>query len=99
MTDRETADALGQMNEAFDRTNEALARVGHTAALATAAATGLWQALARYPLPLTVTDPVPSLRPQITWSVAHRVYGACPRCGMVVQLNKPLIGGLHVCFA
>lgn len=26
-----------------------------------------------------------------------RVFDTCARCGKLVQLNKPLVGGLHLC--
>jgi len=29
--------------------------------------------------------------------VGNKVYTVCPRCGKTVQLNKPLVGSMHVC--
>jgi hypothetical protein len=28
---------------------------------------------------------------------AGKVFDRCGKCGKIVQLNKPLLGGLHVC--
>lgn len=30
-------------------------------------------------------------------AVGHKLYGLCLTCGSIVQINKPLIGGMHIC--
>lgn len=30
-------------------------------------------------------------------AAGHKLYAQCRQCGEIVQLNKPLIGSLHLC--
>lgn len=29
--------------------------------------------------------------------IGNSLYDVCPRCAKLVRLNKPLLGGIHVC--
>ena len=46
---------------------------------------------------IVVDGQVINIEPGQSFMSGGKVYAICPNCGKLVQLNKPLLGGLHFC--
>ena len=42
-------------------------------------------------------DKAPQQKELAIMIVGNKLYAVCPRCGKLVQLNKLIVGSMHVC--